>query len=340
MKKKNLIYVMLLLTLGACKNQEWEFPDYEYQSVYFAYQNPVRTLTMGEDVFDTSLDNQHKINIMATTGGVYKNSADVTIDFLVDNSLTNGITYMDGREILPLPSEYYKLLSNKIVIPQGKIIGGVEVQLTDAFFNDPKALTTNYVLPIKLTNVANADTILSGKPLVSNPNKMIAEHWEVTPKDFTLYAIKYINTWHGNYLRRGKDVIVGKNGNISLNQTQIRRQQFIEKDEVVSLTTASLKNTKFPLIFKNVDNTNIPVELILTFNENNCSISSGTSGVTVNGSGSFVKKGDKNSWGNVDRDVLYLDYTIEMAQMSVTTKDTLVMRDRGVKMETFTVKAK
>lgn len=340
MKKKNLIYAMLLLTLGACKNQEWEFPDYEYQSVYFAYQTPVRTLTMGEDVFDTSLDNQHKINIMATTGGVYKNSADVTIDFLVDNSLTNGITYMDGREILPLPSEYYKLLSNKIVIPQGKIIGGVEVQLTDAFFNDPKALTTNYVLPIKLTNVANADTILSGKPLVSNPNKMIAEHWEVTPKDFTLYAIKYINTWHGNYLRRGKDVIVGKNGNISLNQTQIRRQQFIEKDEVVSLITASLKNTKFPLIFKNVDNTNIPVELILTFNENNCSISSGTTGVTVNGSGSFVKKGDKNSWGNVDRDVLYLDYTIEMAQMSVATKDTLVMRDRGVKMETFTVKAK
>ncbi|MNY48266.1 hypothetical protein D3C86_1835870 [compost metagenome] len=107
------------------------------------------------------------------------------------------------------------------------------------------------------------------------------------------------------------------------------------------MTTASLKNTILPLTFKDVDGTNINCALMLTFdNNNNCVISSNTTGVTASGKGSFVKKGDKNSWGNTDRDVLYLDYQIDMQKMSVSTKDTLVMRDRGVKMETFSVAIK
>lgn len=342
MKKINLIYTLLLLSLGGCKNQDWEFPDYEYKSVYFAYQTPVRTVTLGEDIFDTSMDNQYKVTVMATTGGIYKNNEDVTIDFIVDNSLTNNIAFntTKANDILPLPSNYYTLSSDKITIPKGKIIGGVEVQLTEAFFNDPKALETNYVLPIRMTKVVNADTILSGKSLTTNPNRYIENHWQAVPKNYTLYAIKYINTWHGNYLRRGKDLVVGKNGNTSLNQTQIRHNQYKEKDEVKSLSTASLTKTKLPLTFKDVDGTNINIDLVLTFNDNNCMISSGTNNVTASGTGSFVKRGDKNSWGNKDRDVLYLDYNIEMPQMTVSTKDTLVMRDRGVKMETFTVKTK
>lgn len=344
MKRIYIIYATLLLALSACKNQDWEFPDYEYQTVYFAYQYPVRTVTMGEDVFDTSLDNQGKINVMATTGGVYSTPQDVIIDFVVDNALTENLIYTPaGGDILPLPSNYYTLASNQMVIPKGKPSGGVEVQLTDAFFADPKSLNTTYVLPLRLTNVTNADSILSGVPKVgSQKRRAVADDWEISPKDYTFYAIKYINTWHGNYLRRGQDVIVGKNGNTSLNQTLNRRNAYVEKDEVVALQTASLQNTNFPLTFKDVDGTNINVTLRLAFdnNNNNCTITSGTTGVTATGSGSFVKKGDKNSWGNTDRDALYLEYQIEMPQMSVSTKDTLVIRDRGVKMETFKVALK
>lgn len=339
MKKTHIIYSLLLLSIGACKNQEWEFPDYEYQSVYFAYQTPVRTVTLGEDIFDTTLDNQHKIAIKATTGGVYSNNSDILIDFVIDNSLTTNAIFLSAeKDILPMPSNYYQLSSNQMVIPKGELNGGIEVQLTDAFFADPLALETNYVIPIRLTKVTNADTILVGTPAANSQFRRLVEtDWNIAPKDYTLYAIKYINTWHGNYLRRGKDVIVGKNGNTSLNQTQIRHQASVEKDEVTGLSTSSLKNTKLPLTFKDIDETNINIELVLSFGENNeCTISSGTAGVTASGNGSFVKRGDKNSWGNTDRDVLYLDYNIEMPQMSVSTKDTLVMRDRGVKMETFT----
>jgi hypothetical protein len=77
--------------------------------------------------------------------------------------------------------------------------------------------------------------------------------------------------------------------------------------------------------------------ILLTFNEQgDCTVTSETDGVSAIGSGKFVSKGDKNSWGNMDRDVLYLDYTIDYGDIQVSTKDTLVVRDRGVKAEWFT----
>ena len=63
---KKVLFILLVLTTGiltSCENGDWEFPDYEYSAVYFAYQSPVRTLCMGEDVYDTSLDNEHKCQI-------------------------------------------------------------------------------------------------------------------------------------------------------------------------------------------------------------------------------------------------------------------------------------
>jgi hypothetical protein len=340
MKRIHIFFALLLMAFSSCKNQDWEFPDYEYQTVYFAYQYPIRTITFGEDIFDTSLDNEGKFNVMATTGGVYSTKQDVIIDFVVDNALTQNLQYrLEGGDVIPLPSNYYTIASNKMVIPKGKPSGGVEVQLTDAFFADPKSIDLTYVLPLRMTNVTNADSILSGTPKEGSlGRKAVEDDWEVQPKDYIFYAIKYVNTWHGNYLRRGQDIIVGKNGNTSLNQTISRRNALVENDEIKNVATVSRQSAKLPVIFKEEDGTNIYVDLLLAFdNNNNCTISSASSGVTATGRGSFVKKGEKNSWGNTDRDALYLEYQIEMAKMSVSSKDTLVMRDRGVKMETFSV---
>ena len=48
-----------------------------------------------------------------------------------------------------------------------------------------------------------------------------------------------------------------------------------------------------------------------------------------------LKDGEENSWGSEDRDALYLSYEIETDDLNITTQDTLVMRNRGVAMETF-----
>ena len=69
------------------------YDNFEFQSVYFAYQFPVRTITLGEGVFDTTLDNEHKCRIMATLGGVYSNAKDVSVDVEVANPLTTGLLF-------------------------------------------------------------------------------------------------------------------------------------------------------------------------------------------------------------------------------------------------------
>lgn len=320
MKKKLNILLVLVLALGACKNEEWAFPDSDTQTVYFAYQGPIRTVTMGEDIFDTSLDNQRKIQIMGTVAGVYANKENVTIGISVDNALTQGLSYPAaiGGTVKPMPANYYTLASNKIVIPKGSLIGGVEVQLTDAFFADPLSINTTYVIPLTMTSVDQNKTILPDKK-------------------YTLYAVKYINTWQGFYLRRGKDVIVGKSGNTSLNQNVVRHMQYVEKDEVNKINTRSLTQAEFPVTFKVNGGTNITKNLLLNFDNNgNCTIAAGDASFTASGNGKFVKRGEKNSWGNQDRDALYLNYQIDLADRTINSLDTLVMRDRGVKAETFT----
>jgi hypothetical protein len=315
MKKLALLTICGLIALTSC-NQEKIFPDYKYQTVYFAYQYPVRTITLGDDVnVNTDLDNQYKCQIYAATGGVYYSKNDVNIDVAVDNSLLgNGMLFgAGGNQILPMPNEYFSLAANKIVIPKGTLSGGVDVQLTDAFFADPKAIKNTYVIPLRMTGVTNADSILS-------------------TKNYILYAVKYINKWHGNYLRRGKDVITG-----SVNQTLVRRQQYVEKDEVIHLPTHTLKQLELPVTVKDDGGNNINFKILLSFDSaDKCTITSLTQGITASGSGSFVKKGEKKSWGNIDRDALYIQYEATLSNMKVATTDTLVMRDRGVAMETFT----
>lgn len=331
------MFMIIIVSLISCDNQDSEFDDFEYQTVYFAYQYPVRTLTLGEDIFDTSLDNEYKSEILATLGGVYSNSKDVSIDFAVDNSLVSGLLFENaGNQIIPMPSNYYTLASNKMIIPKGEIIGGVEVQFTDAFFADSLATQRHYVIPIRMNNVVNADSILSGKALASNPKRGISGDWSVQPKDFIFYAVKYVNPLHGFYLRRGRDIIKGNNGNTALDKDVIRHEEYVEKDEVFKVDTHSLTASGFQVVHKDVDGVNVYYDLILTFNaDGDCTVSTQSSKFTASGSGKFVKDGEKKSWGNKDRDAIYLNYEINIDEMNIKTTDTLVLRNRGVVLETF-----
>ena len=335
--KKTAYIIFALIVFTSCKNEDWEFPDFDYQTVYFAYQYPVRTITLGDDIFDTSMDNEGKFRILATTGGVYSSPRDVLVNVAVDNSLADELLFeANGDQIEVLPSEYYQLSAQSLIIPKGEVTGGIEIQLNSGFFNDPKAIKKSYVLPLRITEISNADSVLSGVGLVDNPQRNNPADWSVAPKDFVLYALKYVNPWHGNYLRRGQDVIKGNNGNSALDETVIRHAEFVVDDEVNSLHTRSMTEVEFPLSFPGEDGTNIPADLLLTFDENgNCTVSALGEGYTATGSGKFVSKGEVKGWGDQDRDAVYLQYEIDLPEMKITSTDTLVVRDRGVGMETF-----
>ena len=252
MKLNNIVKILLagaaMSFLASCHNGKKIFPDYDGGiTAYFAYQYPVRTIVLGEsETFDTSLDNQGKCIIYGTMGGAYEGK-DIVIDIEVDNTLTDNL-YFDSEGTSPvkaMPAEYYSLSGNQLVYG-GNHMGGVEVQLTDAFFADPDAIKTTYVIPVKMTNIVKgADQILTGTPAVEGEPawRTDASQWKTLPQDYTLYGVKYINKWDGSWLRRGVDVIT-ENGETS---TDVRHAQYVENDEVMFLSTETLNSVSFPM---------------------------------------------------------------------------------------------
>ena len=304
--------------LWSCKSGDQSFPDYEGgTTVYFAYQYPVRTLVFGDnEEYDQTLDNAHKCKIMATFGGSY-NGSNGTVTVAVDESLCDNLYFEDGvTPVKAMPSNYYKLSTTTLNF-NGTMNGSTEVTLEDAFFNDPDAVKNTYVIPLRITNVEGADSILKGQ-------------------DFVLCAVKYVNPWHADYLRHGVDEITTAAEKV----TVVRHNQYVENDEVIKLATKAFNQVVMTVNMKDNAGKNVPCQLLLTFdNDNKCTISALTAGFTAQGTGSFVKNGEKNSMGGKDRNALYLNYTLasESLAKSQTTTDTLVVRNRGIKQEYFTV---
>lgn len=340
MKKLIVLSCIMLVICYSCSNKDAVFPDYKYTTVYFAYQSPVKTLVLGEDIYDNSLDNAHKCQIMATMGGVYENKKNITVSVEVDTTLTRRLTFETaaGDKVVAMPDNYYTLPAGKeqtILIPSGKLMGALEVQLTDAFFQDPRSVKNTFVIPLRITGVVNADSVLSGKSDQKDPDRRNAGDWITPPKDYILYAVKYINPYHGAYLRRGIDNVKGAGGNTALDTTVVYHAQYVEKDELCNLVTTSMNEVTVSLNAKNRGSADVPFQLVLRFdNQGKCTIAgSATTTYTVTGTGELVKKGDM--WGNEKRDVLHLQYQADFGTTTHVFKDTIVLRDRGVKMETF-----
>lgn len=320
--------------MASCHNADNEFPDFEYQTVYFAHPAVGRTIELG-DAFDVdlTLDNQHKFQVKAVRGGAYSNNANRVINYAIDPTLLDNVYFDEtfgGHKVELLPEEYYEILDSKIVIPAGRIDGGVTVQLTDAFFNDPKALDFNYALPMVMTSVEGTDSILQGKKLVENPNRLVAGDWSVAPMDFVLYCVRFVNEWNGRYLRRGKDRITASAGASPVEV--VRHKEYVERDEEVTVSTSAYRSCDVALTTQTDADHTYKYTLRLNFSEDGtCAVTSATGDLTVSGTGKFLKKSEKKAISGVDRDGLYLDYTVsDNSGWTVAVSDTLVMRDRNV----------
>lgn len=335
-KTMNKLFILLLLILGlaACHNQDVEFDDFEYTSGYFPYQFPVRTLVLGDYIYDNTNDNNYKFVISVAMGGVYENTKDRTFQFEVDESLCNNILFAtDGDTMQALPKEYYSLSSdNTIVIPSGSLNGGVEVQLTDEFFNDPLAIKLGYVLSLKITGASNIDTIMSGKAAVADPDLRVSSDWEEEPLNYTMFAVKYINEYHGTYLHYGESNVSDASGSVIENNTY-------SEDELVDNSTSDLvttgRNEVSLSTFLQSDIMTGEITMLLSFDGDDCTIT-GVEGssFTISGSGKF--KSDAYEWGNKERDGIEIAYTVTDGTNTYSANDVLVIRDRGVVFETYT----
>ena len=110
MKKYLFTIAVLGVVLSGCHNGDVKFDDFEYQTMYFAKQSPVRT-------------------------------ACHSAAFTIDNSLCDNLVFAStGAPVKAMPSNYYEIIGDEMLIAPGEVIGGVRVELTDAFFNDPEAV--------------------------------------------------------------------------------------------------------------------------------------------------------------------------------------------------------
>ena len=366
MKLKRYIYGAVLgvltLSFASCYNSDQDFPDYqEGTTAYFAYQFPVRTLILGNDIYDNSLDNAHKCQIWATMGGAY-GGRNATVDFIVDESLCDNLWFVNAggnasAPVLPMPREYYTLSSNTIHY-NGEPRGYVEVQFTDAFFNDPNAIQNTYVIPLLMTNVKGIDHILTGTPHVGfDPVRTNLDEWNILAKDYVLYCVKYMNPWQGKYIRRGVDLVTegGTTTEIvrkdfSMVNTDLERyteNPVNQNDEVCGINTKNMTQAIFPVSFK-TSGASISCNLILTFNGNQCTISTDDENVTATGSGEFIAKGTERpeykdyqcgsmNGKPVQRDILRLSYDVnfESSNIQVSTNDTLVVQTRESNKKEF-----
>ena len=394
MKLKKYIYGVALgalsLSLASCYNADKDFPDYEGgTTAYFAFQNPVRTLILGNDIYDNSLDNAHKCRIWATMGGAY-GGRDAFADIVVDESLCDNLYFTDeggnkADHVTPMPADYYTLSSN--VIPyNGDSRGYVEVQFTDKFFNDPDAIKNKYVIPLRMTGVTGIDRILTGTPREGlTPSRTNTQDWEVLAKDYVLYCVKYMNPWQAKYIRRGVDKLkenevetenVRKDFSLFNSDVEHNKENPVnQNDEICSITTKDMTKALFSIyvpLGQNAADETRPSQacnLILTFNDNKCTISAeDASDVEFNGgSGEFIVKGTSlpeykdYQWGNmngepVQRDILRLSYSMTFKKgkvigtktvngkevdwilendVQVTTNDTLVVQDRESNKKEF-----
>ena len=363
MKKTGLAlcFAFGALYMTSCYNSEREFPDYEGgTTAYFAYQNPVRTLVLGNDIYDNSLDNAHKCQIWATMGGAYS-GRDAVADIAVDESLCNNLYFTDeggnaAEPVRPLPTSYYQLASNSIPY-NGDARGYVEVQLTDAFFNDEKAAQDTYVIPLVMTGVRGIDKILTGTPREGlSPSRTNTEDWDVLAKDYVLYLVKYMNPWQGKYIRRGVDNVTEKGvttqivrKDMSMYNSDLehyKENPVNQNDEICGITTKNMTQAIFPVSFK-TSGASVSCNLILTFSGNQCTISTDDADVTASGSGEFIEKGSGRAeykdyqWqgeGKADeRDILRLAYDVKFnkSDIQVSTADTLVIQTRESNKKVF-----
>ncbi|MBQ9889744.1 MAG: DUF1735 domain-containing protein [Bacteroidales bacterium] len=343
MKKRIFTVVACTLALVSCHNFDTEYPDYTFTSGYFPYQYPVRTLILGDDIYDNSNDNAGVFLISAHMGGVYANKSNRTIGIRVDESLCNNAYFANGDKIKALPSSYYTLSdNNNIVIPKGKMYGSISVQLSEAFFNDPDAIKNTYVVPVVMTGTSDLDSLLVGSSEISNPDRRVASDWTVTPKDFTLFGVKFINEFHGKWFHYGASSVKMADG--TTESTTYKEDGFntdITSNESYMLTTTKRHQCSMKEFLKSTLLKNVKPEMLFNFSGDSFTITAPEGAAyTVSGSGT-VKKTDASDTYNRfnDRDRVYLQYSFtykDAAGNEYKANDFLVLRDRQVKLETFT----
>lgn len=342
--KKIISLLVSGMLLCSCTNRDIEFEDYDYTTVYFPFQMPIRTLILGdESVGDNSIDLEQAFTIGFTLGGVYENKKDrvVTIAYapeLAENIINTG----SGDTLMLLPEIYYDAdflyeAQLDVTIPTGEFSGKTRIQLNNAFFQDPLSAEFHYVIPLRITD-AVSDSVLSGEVAsgvmpdtadVRNP-----DHWKILPKNYTLFGIRYINAAHGYYLYRGRRL------NLTTNDTTTYAERFLTDNVATLLSTTSLTENIMGHAAGMATDETFRMRLVFDHDNQDVVVTRvDTTTADVSGTGIYYTKDDSESEsynGNKHRSI-YLDYIYNDGTDDYQVNDSLVFIDTDVTFEEYSV---
>jgi hypothetical protein len=311
--KKNKYAALVILSsvlFFGCKYDDY-IHDFDYSTVYFAYQGPVRTV----------YSDNPKIEIGVALGGKIESNKDEIVKFRVANELLTDPAIMGSSKFTLLPSNYYTLSNeNTMIIHKGEYIGTVTLTLNDKFLSDPLSISNTYAIPLKITE-STTDSIL-----VANADK------GVQGKDYTIVVIKYINPYSGVYYHRG----IRKGFNSS--GRPIDTLQYVKPSEELIYMKDLVWN------FKTVDVTTIKcdgvAEFLTTSTKNyslNLKIAADNSVTIKNDAASLISnivdKGGSAYDKTNKKFYLNYEYTDATSSNKYVMSDTLIYRNSGLVLE-------
>ena len=342
--KKIICILYTGILLCSCTNRDIEFDDYDYTTVYFPFQRPIRTLILGdESVGNNAIDLEKAFTIGVTMGGVYENKKDRVVTIAYAPELAeNMINTATGDTLRLLPESYYsaEFLTEAqvdLIIPEGEFSGKTRVQLNDAFFLDELSPGFHYVIPLRITD-AVSDSILSGELAagvsLDTADVRKSDHWKTLPKDYTLFGIRYINAAHGYYLYRGQRL------NLTTNDTTRYSERFLTDNVAALLATTSLTENMMDHAAGMATDDSYRMKLV--FDHDNQSIvvtRADTATANVSGTGVYYSKDDSEaeSYNANKHRTIYLDYIYNDGTDDYQVNDSLVFIDTDVTFEEFTL---
>ncbi|NLR94086.1 DUF1735 domain-containing protein [Flammeovirga agarivorans] len=203
--KKYILIVLVLLTVTSCKYEEY-INDYDYTTVYFSFQTPIRTLIVGE---------YEAIKLGIAMGGKRENKVDEWAHFEITPELLAGTPYKI------LPSEVYTLENDhEIIIPKGEMQGDITVSFNMEQLASLDEPVTEYALPVTITSTS-LDRIHE-------------------TKNSTIIAIKYIANLDGTWYHKG----ITKGLNLNSDSTWVRTYTHSTLEKNHTWVLNSLTSTK------------------------------------------------------------------------------------------------
>lgn len=187
MNIKNICVAFLAMgaMFTSCEKYDDFTGDFDYTTVYFSTQTPLRTIVSYDEM-------EFKVGV--NLGGKRVNEKEEYAKFEIDESLLTTVAGASGFTLLP--AAYYELSdTSRMTIPVGEYIGDVTVSLNrDLFTSDPLAIDNTYAIPLKITETS-LDSILE-------------------TKDYTVLVVKYISEYSGVYYHTGTQQELDTNGGL------------------------------------------------------------------------------------------------------------------------------